>query len=402
MLAGRQCVLLVGGKGTRLGDLTKERPKPLLSVGGRPFLSYLIQEAARHGFTRILLLAGFKAEAFADELAELRAAAPGHVEIEVLVEPEPLGTGGALKFAAARLDSEFLLLNGDSLFDINLLDLTSRALPGGALGRLALRAQSDVSRYGTVKFDGAYVRDFAEKNPDAGPGHINGGIYWFNRGILDHIGDGMVSLEQQVLPHLARAGRLLGRVYDRFLLDIGLPDTLQEAQITVPAQMHRPAVFLDRDGVINQDIAYAHKPEQIVWIEGAIDAIKALNDAGWYVFVVTNQAGVARGYYDEDDVNSLHAWMAEEMARHGAHIDAFAYCPDHPDGVVARYAKTSPRRKPAPGMILDLLQVWPVRKAESYLVGDKTSDIESAKAAGISGHLFEGGNLAAFIKTCKP
>jgi D,D-heptose 1,7-bisphosphate phosphatase len=399
MLAGRQCVVLVGGKGTRLGALTKERPKPLLSVGGRPFLSYLIQEAARHGFTRILLLAGFKAEAFAGELAELRAAAPAHVEIEVLVEPQPLGTGGALKFAGPKLDAHFLLMNGDSLFDINLLDLTCRSL-GEAVGRLALRPQDDVSRYGTVNFDGEYVLDFAEKNPDAGPGLINGGIYWLSRDILDHVGEGMVSLEQQVLPTLARSGCLLGTVYSRFLLDIGLPDTLQEAQTTIPAQMQRPAIFLDRDGVLNQDIAYAHKPEQIVWVDGAIDAVKSFNDAGWYVFVVTNQAGVARGYYGEQEVNALHAWMAEEMARWGAHIDAFAYCPYHPDGVVARYTKASPCRKPAPGMILDLLQAWPVRKDASYLVGDKDSDVESARAAGIPGFLFEGGNLAAFVKAC--
>ncbi len=399
MSISRQCVILVGGKGTRLGALTKNTPKPLLPVGGRPFLSYLIQEAARHNFKRILLLAGFKADAFEPELAALRAAAPG-VELTVLVEPEPLGTGGALKFAAPYLDDQFLLFNGDSFFDVNLLDLTSRPMKADGIGRLALKRQQDVSRYGAVEVDGEYVRKFLEKNPAGGPGLINGGVYWLNKAVLDHIGSGFVSLESDVLPKLAVAGRLYGTAYDRFMLDIGLPNTLEEAQSTVPAQMRRPAIFLDRDGVLNHDVEYAHKPDQIVWVDGAMDAVKAFNDAGYYVFVVTNQAGVARGFYTEDHVQTLHTWMAGELAKRGAHVDAFAYCPYHPEGVVPAYTKTSSHRKPAPGMILDLLKAWPVDKERSFLIGDNTTDIEAARAAGMPGHLFKGGNLADFAKTC--
>jgi len=400
MSNSRQCVILVGGKGTRLGALTKNTPKPLLPVGERPFLSYLIQEAARHGFNHILLLAGFKADAFQQELAALRAAAPGGVELTVLVEPEPLGTGGALKFAAGHLHDQFLLFNGDSFFDINLLDLTAQPLEAGGIGRLALKRQPDVSRYGAVELDGDHIRKFLEKNPAGGAGLINGGVYWLNRAVLDHIGGGFVSLESDVLPKLAADGRLFGTAYDRFMLDIGLPDTLEQAQSTVPEQLRRPAVFLDRDGVLNHDVEYAHKPEQIVWVEGALEAVKAFNDAGYYVFVVTNQAGVARGFYGEADVRALHGWMAEELARHGAHVDAFMYCPYHPDGVVPEYTRVSSHRKPGPGMILDLLEAWPVQKERSFLIGDNATDLEAARAAGVPGHLFRGGNLAKFAETC--
>lgn len=399
MSASRQCVILVGGKGARLGALTKEMPKPLLPVGGRPFLSYLIQEAARHNFRRVLLLAGFKAEAFAPELTTLREAAPDAIDLTVLVEPEPLGTGGALRFAADHLDDHFLLLNGDSLFDINLLDLTAPPMNAGGIGRLALKRQQDVSRYGAVEFDGERIRKFLEKNPAGGAGLINGGVYWLSKAVLDHIGSGPVSLESDVFPKLAAAGRLYGTPYDRFMLDIGLPDTLEEAQSTVPNQMRRPAIFLDRDGVINQDVEYAHRPDQIVWIEGAMQAIKNFNDTGYYVFVVTNQAGVARGYYTEADVQTLHDWMAGEFARYGAHVDAFMYCPYHPEGVVTKYAQASPFRKPAPGMILDLLKSWPVQKDRSFLIGDNATDLEAARAAGLPGYLFKGGNLADFAKT---
>lgn len=397
MSRARQCVILVGGKGTRLGALARERPKPLLPVGGRPFLSYLIHEAVRHGFNRILLLAGFKSDVLTAEMAALRAASPAAVELDILVEPEPLGTGGALKFALPHLDEQFLLLNGDSLFDINLLDLTARPLPAHSIGRLALKAQDDVSRYGTVELNADHVCKFVEKNPAGGAGIINGGVYWFRRSLLDHVGDGAVSLETDVLPKLATSGYLLGQVYDRFMLDIGLPDTLERAQTTIPAQMRRPAVFLDRDGVVNRDVGYAHRADQIDFVPGALRAIKAMNDAGYYVFVVSNQAGVARGYYTEHDVQALHAWMAEQMAGVGAHVDAFQYCPYHPDGSVPAYALASPRRKPAPGMILDLLAAWPVRTDQSFLIGDKTSDIQAAAAAGLAGHLFDAGDLADFI-----
>ena len=393
-------MILVGGRGTGLGALTQNCPKPLLPVGGRPFVSYLIQEAARHGFRRIILLAGFKTGTFAAELNALRTAAPGDVEITLLTEPEPLGTGGALKFAACHLDEQFLLLNGDSLFDINLLNLTAPTFSAGVLGRLALKAQPDTARYGTVKLKGGQVRKFVEKNPAGGPGLINGGVYWFSRQIIKHIGPGFVSLENEVLPGLAAAGHLQGTVYDRFMLDIGLPDTLEAAQSSIPAQMQRPAVFFDRDGVINKDVGYAHRPDQIEWIAGAVSAVKSFNDAGHYVFVVTNQAGVARGYYGEADVQTLHQWMNDELAHHGAHVDAFMYCPHHPDGTVAKYARTSENRKPAPGMILDLLKSWPVVRERSFLVGDQETDIAAAAAAGVRGYLYQGGDLADFSRKC--
>jgi len=153
-------------------------------------------------------------------------------------------------------------------------------------------------------------------------------------------------------------------------------------------------VIFDRDGVLNEDIGYAHRPAQIRWVEGAMAAVKAVNDAGLFAFVATNQSGVARGYYTEADVVALHDWMNAELDRIArAHIDAFVYSPFHPQAPLEAYRRDSSCRKPQPGMILDLLSRFPIDRARTVLIGDKDSDLAAAQAAGVEGVLFEGGSL---------
>jgi D-glycero-D-manno-heptose 1,7-bisphosphate phosphatase len=153
---------------------------------------------------------------------------------------------------------------------------------------------------------------------------------------------------------------------------------------------------LDRDGVINIDHGYVGSIERFTFVEGALDVIRAASDAGYHVFIVTNQSGVARGYYTEADVVALHDWVSDQARAAGGTIDDIRHCPFHPDGIVAEFVGPSDWRKPAPGMILDLLQAWEVDPGRSLLIGDQPTDLQAAAAAGIKGHLFEGGDLAAF------
>ena len=165
----------------------------------------------------------------------------------------------------------------------------------------------------------------------------------------------------------------------------------------MPALPFKPAVFLDRDGTLNLDTGYVHRIADFRWLPGAADAIRALNHGGYWVFVVTNQSGVARGLYDEAAIRDLHDWMKGELSAVGARIDDIRYCPHHPAGTVAGYLEDHHWRKPAPGMILDLMECWPVQREGSFVIGDRASDLEAGNAAGLPGFLFAGGDLDAFV-----
>lgn len=160
----------------------------------------------------------------------------------------------------------------------------------------------------------------------------------------------------------------------------------------------RPAAFLDRDGVLNEDIGYLHRVEEFRWMPGAREAIVALNRAGYWVFVITNQSGVARGYYAERDIAVLHDWMQAELGAVGGHVDAFHYCPHLPDAPLDAFRQACRCRKPGPGMIEDLMRDWPVDAARSFVIGDKRRDLDAGEALGLPGYLYTSGRLDTLVQ----
>ncbi|HEY3316919.1 MAG TPA: D-glycero-beta-D-manno-heptose 1,7-bisphosphate 7-phosphatase [Coriobacteriia bacterium] len=390
-----EAVILAGGEASRLGPLAAETPKTLMPVGGRPFLDHLVWNVRRHGIRRVVFATGRLGEQVEAHVGDGSALG---VEAVYVREDEPLGTGGAARLAAAEVSSErFLLLNGDTVFDVNYLDLALLASRPGTDVAVALRAVDDVSRFGRVALDGERVAAFGEKD-GAGPGLVNGGVYVVAREALAPLPKGRSSLETGLLAPLAAAGRLAGRPYGGFFLDIGLPASLEEAQRTMPAWRRKPAVFLDRDGVLNEDVGYAHTPEEFRFIPGAPEAVKLLNDAGRLVFVVTNQAGIGRGYYTEEEFAAFTAWIGERLAERGAHVDATYYCPHHPTHARDAYLRACGCRKPAPGMLLQAMAEWDVDADASVVVGDKPSDAAAAAAAGLRSVTYAGGDLRALVR----
>ena len=159
------------------------------------------------------------------------------------------------------------------------------------------------------------------------------------------------------------------------------------------------AVFFDRDGTLNVEVGYLYEFEKFKWIDGAIDAVKYCNDNDYLAIVVTNQSGIARGYYTENDVIELHQKINEELNKAGAHIDDFFYCPHHPEGIVDNYSVDCECRKPKPGLIEEACRKYDIDKSKSLMIGDMPRDVECGENAGVSSFLFSGGSLLSVLKS---
>jgi D,D-heptose 1,7-bisphosphate phosphatase len=343
-----------------------------LMVGGRSCLGWLLREFIRYGVTDFLLLADRAP-------AGLAASLPRPVRIDLAPPPAGAGSAAALWHVRDRLQERFLWCDGTRLFDGNLAPLLEDAAGDGpaVIGRMVRPGGGIASRMGN--------------RPDHGIG-------LFRRALPDHLQPAgslpAGSFADDVLPDLARRGLLLATTAEgRF--DRGGDDPDPAA---IVRRLRRRALFLDRDGVLNVDHGYVGSRERFEWVEGAREAIRYASQAGWHVFVVTNQSGIARGMFTEHAVRDLLDWMVDQARASGGTIDDVRYCPFHPEAAVGAYRQAHPWRKPLPGMVLDLMRAWEVDPKRAVMVGDQASDMAAAAAAGIAGHLFPGGNLLGFLR----
>ena len=242
------------------------------------------------------------------------------------------------------------------------------------------------------------VRAFRETHEiEASPVLISAGVYRISREIIEDLPEAPSFLEFDLFPKLCMSGGLGHITVAGWFLDVGLPHALEQAQVDIPKRSLRPCVFFDRDNTLIHDKGYVHRPEDLVWIDGARDVIRGLNDAGWLVIVCTNQAGVAHGYYDEAAVDRFHLELTTSLAEIGAFIDAYFYCPFHEDAKLPNYRRDHEDRKPRPGMILRAIETCSIDASRSLMIGDRRSDAEAGVAAGIAGHIYAGGRLDAFV-----
>lgn len=234
MTVVRQAFILVGGRGTRLGAIAKDAPKPLMPIAdGRVFLDFVIAAFARAGVSDIVLLAGHLA---GQVEARYHGRPIGSAQIRVVREPEPAGTAGALALARDIAAPLFFMANGDSLFDFAIPELAA-TLPADAVGALALRRVEDGGRYGAVSLENGRITRFAEKDPSLiGPALINAGVYLLRDAVLKDIGPPPCSIETDVFPKLVARGLLAGAAFEGYFIDIGLPETLAQARAELPAR----------------------------------------------------------------------------------------------------------------------------------------------------------------------
>ncbi len=378
-----QAVILVGGKGKRLGSITSNCPKPMQLIKNKPFLDTLIWNLKRHSIRRIVLLTGYLSETFENYYGD---GSRFGISIKYSKETNQAGTGGALKLAEKYLDDYFFLINGDTLFDINYLDL-AYSFNLDKVGIMALYKVKDVEQYGTVKISKNLIESFNEKS-ERNQGYINSGVGIFKKEICNYINKIPSSLEKDIFPLLVKERKLLGKKYNSFFIDIGLPESLKDARRILPNWRKKPALFLDRDGTINKDFGYVYTKKDFKWIKGAKDLIKYANDIGIIVIIITNQSGIARGFYSENDFFELTEDINKDLILMGAHIDATYFCPHHPQKGKGKYKIECNCRKPKSGMFESALNDWKLNIKNCIAIGDKPRDIKAAESLGIKSFLF--------------
>jgi len=400
-----EAIVLAGGFGTRLRGIVDDVPKPLAPVAGRPFLAWLLDRLATSGIRRCILATGYLSEA----IERMIGSRWQGMDIAYSVEPEPLGTGGAIRLAARQLQGEGVhVLNGDTWLAYSPQALERATRERGAAIGMALAEVEDVGRYGAVERDArGMVVGFREKG-EQGRGAINAGSYFLTGAALASLPvRDAFSFETEVLQPAAVTGRVAGFVDTAGFIDIGVPADYAQAQLQFAGHDRTPAIrapyvdpqadallaahvgphkalFLDRDGVINVNHGYVHAPARTEWVAGIFDRVRDARAAGYLPIVVTNQAGIGRGYYDEPTFLAYSAWMHECFAEQGAPLLATYWCPHHEDAGLGEYRVDCACRKPAPGMLLAAATAFDLDLSGSFLVGDKASDLEAGRAAGLT------------------
>ncbi len=367
-----EAVILAGGFGTRLSHIVSDVPKPMASVCNRPFLRFILDDIIEKGVTRIILAVGYKKDCIINFFGKRYRG----VEIVYSVEDTPLGTGGALKQALNLCDDKnVFVFNGDTFFDVNLKEMSKNK----DKIIIATKRMYNFSRYGTVQIStDNIINNFIEKAPTQA-GLINGGVYYVPTNALLHINEKTFSFESDYLENILEEAMLISFENSGYFIDIGVPEDYETAQTSMKnfIKKHKIA-FFDRDGTINVDTGYVHKKDEMFFIDGMPSFIKKWRDWGYKIVVVTNQAGIARGYYIESDMHILHTFMNEQLVEYDAHIDAFYFCPHHPD-----FTGNCHCRKPNPGMIERALFEFDADPQDCILFGDKEWDIEAGKKCGV-------------------
>jgi histidinol-phosphate phosphatase family protein len=403
----RQAIILAGGKGTRLRARLGGLPKPLVDVDGVPLLGRQIAALRASGFSEILILVNHGADQIASYCAEPDFA---DLSLTLLDDGEPRGTAGALLHAFDQLSSRFLVVYGDTLFDIDLDRFWQAHTAARADATLFLHPNdhpgdsdlTETDERGRVTAFHSPPHDPCQNLPNL----VNAGLYVVEREAVAFWRERPTptDIARDMFPAMLRRGaRLEGYVSFEYIKDIGTPARLDRAVghlragLVERARRDRPqkAVFLDRDGTINEWRGHLARADQLVLIDGAADAVKQLNEAEYRVVIATNQPVVARGETDLAEMRRIHARLQSLLGQQGAFVDAIYMCPHHPDngfaGEVRALKIQCECRKPGIGLIEDARRDLNIDLGRSWFVGDSTSDILAARRAGLRSILLETG-----------
>ena len=390
-------VIIAGGQGTRIASVNSEIPKAMIPVSGKPIIEHEVELCKRYGFTDFLFVIGHMGDQISSYFGD---GSKWDVQIEYYQETQPLGTAGALGYLKEKLTEDFFVFYGDTIVDFDMIAMLRYHQEKNAAATLFLHPNDHPYDSDIVELDaeGKVLKFHNKPHPDGfvSKNIVNAALFIFSPPILEKIEVGVKShIEKHVLPRCLDAGmNLYGYVSPEYIKDMGTPDRYEvvchDFESGKVARLNkknpRPAIFLDRDGTINEEVNLLNKPEQLKLIEGVAEAIRLINKSDYLAIIVTNQPVIARNLCSIEELEYIHASLETMLGKERAYVNAIYYCPHHPD---KGYPEERPEykiececRKPKPGMLLQAAKDWNIDLSRSYMIGDSDRDLEVGKRAG--------------------
>jgi histidinol-phosphate phosphatase family protein len=409
-----QAIILAGGQGTRLRERLGDLPKPMIPIGGRPLLEHQVELARRHGLSDLVLFVHHRAELIE---AHFGTGARWGVRIRYVKEAAPLGTAGAALEGLSELHDQFVVLYGDTMVNVDLRRMMAAHERAGAGATLLVHPNDHPNDSDLVEMDGTGRISAFHHRPHADgvwrQNLVNAGLYVMQKRVLAGFagrqGAGRtLDFGKDIFPELLRRGTPLhGYNSPEYIKDIGTParydrvcaefanGTFARSSLETPQR----AVFLDRDGTLIVDKDNLRSAEQLELLPGVEEAVRLLNLHGWRAVVVTNQPVVAKGWCSENELQRIHNKLESLLGRQHAFLDRIYFCPHHPDqgfeGERRELKRVCPCRKPAPGMLVRAAQELNLDLPQCWMIGDTTTDVQTARNAGVRSILVRTGAAGA-------
>lgn len=389
-------VIMAGGKGTRISSVASDIPKPMIPIAGKPVLEHEINCLREQGFSDLIITVSHLGQTI---MGYFRDGSDFGVHIEYFVEEVPLGNAGALLRLKTKLTEDFLLLNADSVFDIDFNRFVDFHKYRGGLATLFTHPNNHPYDSGLIVADdmGRVTQWLTKEDDRTGyyRNRVNAGLHVLSPKLLEQVADTpKIDLDRQILKPLAGTGQMY--VYDspEYVKDMGTPeryaavcDDFVRGKVQARnLKKKQKAIFLDRDGTINEYVGFIRNIDDFRLIEGASDAIKMINQSGYLAIVVTNQPVIARGEVTVSQLDEIHNKMETLLGADGAYVDAIYYCPHHPHkgyaGEIPELKIDCDCRKPKAGMLFQAAKDFNIDLSASWMVGDGENDLLCGRNGG--------------------